>query len=841
MDLLRQHLLAVAVTVAASLAASISPAQDAAGPTSEPTLAREAALEASLPDAMRRELENRLRVLNVAAHPDDEDGALLKSFARQGAEIWTLFSTRGEGGQNAIGHDLEQELGSRREEETLAASAVVGSTPWFLGFPDFGFSKRADETFTRWGGRDEVVRRITWVIRTFKPHRIFTNHPQTGGHGHHQATSIALHEAIVAAADPARYPEQLAEGLAVWSADALFVRIGRDDPAAELTLAIDYDVAVEGDPAGKTLAEIAHTALLRHASQGPWRAFDAAAKHAARYTITWSSPTLRTLRELPQRTTPLPERSATAAFTIADLLALLASPAFSGTNAPSQARVDHWLTALAGAELAFPDDEGTTPRGALLPGEPLRFLVLLHGRDPLYRGAECAAALERLEPVLTLEGPGELTAQASAAAIAARPELRATFRDALAAAATLTVANAAPWSWPAPERTVGPFSGSHRHPFTARVTFTRDGRQLATLRLPITKAIAPALVGALSRDPLPLVRPPGTARANGALRLRFPTGRVPQGELHLRAPTGFHFESLGARLDALPVTLPAVQNLGDTSAPLFELPFTLVARELPPADPERATLRLPLAFALEFADGAPIATILGELAILDVLPPSTSRIAFVPGADGSAGLALDDLGVPCTRLSPEALAREPLTRFSHVLLDARTLGTSEALRQQSARLREFVARGGHVVVLYHKTSEWNEWAKLEQTPAPARLELADVRVCEESSAMTILAHGHPRLLHPNVILQRDFDGWTQERGLYFPEKGEKLSYDDRYVELLACADAGEPQHKGGLLEWRNEAGGTFVFCAYALHRQLRAGHGGGWRLFANLLALPPAR
>jgi len=804
--------------------------------TSESSLTREAAAAATLPDAMRRELECRLRILDVAAHPDDEDGALLRLFAAQGAETFTLFSTRGEGGQNAIGDDLSRALGSRREAETIAASRAVGSTPWFLGFPDFGFSKRPEETFARWGGREEVVRRLTWAIRRLRPHRVWTNHPQTGGHGHHQATSIALHEAVVAAADPARFPEQLADGLEPWSADALFVRLPREQEPTEQTLVLDYDVAPQDDPNGKTVAERAHDALLLHASQGPWGAFDPKTKHQGKYALTWSRDALRSPLEVAAHVAPLPPRAADAAFTLPDLLALLATDAFAGPRAPSRERVDGWITALAGAELVEPGAAEGAPREALLTGEPLRTLVLLHGRDPLYRGVECAAALRRFDVTLDVEGPATVGARAGTAEIAARPELAATWRDALAGVVTLAVAGDAPWSWPAPDATREPFPGTRAHPLAVRVDLARDGRRLASLRLPVAKAIAPAVVGELARDPLPLVRPPGTARAQGSLKLRFPSGRVPQGTLKLRAPAGCDFESLGARLDALPVVLDAGRQLGEDGAPLFELPFTLLLRELPPADPERATAKLPLAFALEFEDGVAITTVRGTLAVIDAAPPKGSRVAFVEGADGTAGLALDLLGVHCTRLSGEALARADLGDFTHVLLDARTLGASAALREQSARLRDFVARGGHVVALYHKSGEWNAAAKEEKTPSPAKLELSDVRVCEEEAAVTILAHGHPRLIRPNVILARDFDGWVQERGLYFPERGEKTTYDPAFTELLACADQGEEPHKGGLIEWRSPAGGTFLFCAYALHRQLREGHGGAWRLFANLLA-----
>jgi LmbE family N-acetylglucosaminyl deacetylase len=837
--------------------ASFAAAQEAAGATSERTLLREAESAGALPATLRRELANRLRILDVAAHPDDEDGALLRLHAEQGAETFTAFSTRGEGGQNTIGGQLFRELGTLRESETLAASAVVGSTPWFLGFPDFGYSKRADETFTRWGGRDEVVRRLTFVIRRLRPHRIFTNHPQTGGHGHHQATSIALHEAVVAAGDAARYPEQIAQGLSTWSADALFVRLGKDDPDSERTLEYDYDEPLADDPAGATYAAVAHAALLKHASQGPWRPFDPATKHRGRYVLTWSPQERRTLRDLPDRTASLSLAQDGAAFTVSDLLALLESAPFGDSARPSPERVGSWLQALCGAEIAFPDDDPEAPAEAVLPGHTLRVLLLLHGRDALWRGAEAAAALRRLVPRFTLSGPGTVTAQVDAAAIAARPDLAAQWRDALAGAATLAVAPGAASTWITEDHAASPFSAARRHPLSLRVELLRDDVALAEFSLPISKAIAPAVAGELSRDPLPLVRSPGAARATGFVRLAFPTGRVPQGPLRLVAPSGCSFESLGARLAALPFTLEATSNRGDRASPRFDLPFVLLVDALPAPAADRATVRRRLEFRLAFADGAPITTVAGELAVLDVTPPSGVRVAFVVGTDGSAGDAIDDLGVPCTRLSAEALAHEPLSRFTHVLLDLRTLGASAALRDQSARLREFAGSGGHVVALYHKPVEWNEWEAKGLSPAPLPLQISDARVCEEDAAVTLLLPGDRRFLEPNVILPRDFADWVQERGLCFPRKAPPPgpvasdapagtatakppppTYADGYLELLACADRGEEPLRGGWLEWRGEAGGSFTLLSLALHRQWRAAHGGAYRLLANLLARP---
>ena len=159
----------------------------------------------------------------VAAHPDDEDGSTLTVLRRKyGINTVSLFSTFGEGGQNAVGPELYEELGVIRARETIAASQVQGSEPHFLGFSDFGFSKSAEETFRAWGEK-EVLRRMVLQIRLLRPDAIITNHDTSSGHGHHQATGRVLLQAFDAAADPKQFPEQL-DQTKPWQVQRLFVR-----------------------------------------------------------------------------------------------------------------------------------------------------------------------------------------------------------------------------------------------------------------------------------------------------------------------------------------------------------------------------------------------------------------------------------------------------------------------------------------------------------------------------------------------------------------------------------------------------------------------------------------
>ena len=159
----------------------------------------------------------------VAAHPDDEDGSTLTILRRKyGVHTVSLFSTFGEGGQNAVGPELYEELGVIRARETMAAAEVQGSEPHFLGFRDFGFSKSAEETFRAWGEK-ELLRRMVLQIRLLRPDVIITNHDTTSGHGHHQATGRTVLLAFDAAADPKQFPEQLAQA-GTWQVQRLFVR-----------------------------------------------------------------------------------------------------------------------------------------------------------------------------------------------------------------------------------------------------------------------------------------------------------------------------------------------------------------------------------------------------------------------------------------------------------------------------------------------------------------------------------------------------------------------------------------------------------------------------------------
>ena len=211
--------------------------------------------------------------MSVSAHPDDEDGAALAYYARvKGVKTYTLFLTRGEGGQNEIGPQLYGELGAIRTKETLNAARILGSESYFLGFPDFGYSRTAAETFARWGGKDSVVARMVYYIRALQPDVIFSSHDTVTtkpgrAHGNHQAAGISIFEAFAKAADPAYHREQLQGGIRPWQAKKLYFRFYLRD---SLTRKGPFVIINPRGAANRdmTIDSVALAALRQHHSQG---------------------------------------------------------------------------------------------------------------------------------------------------------------------------------------------------------------------------------------------------------------------------------------------------------------------------------------------------------------------------------------------------------------------------------------------------------------------------------------------------------------------------------------------------------------------------------------------
>lgn len=215
-----------------------------------------------------------------------------------------------------------------------------------------------------------------------------------------------------------------------------------------------------------------------------------------------------------------------------------------------------------------------------------------------------------------------------------------------------------------------------------------------------------------------------------------------------------------------------------------------------------------------------------RVSIVDVKVPRGLKVGYVMGAGDEIPTVLKQVGMDVSLIPTEKLASEDLSRYGTIVLGIRAYDTQKDVIANNKKLLDYVAAGGTLVVQYETgVGDFNSG---HVTPYPAQLSRA--RVSVEESPVEILAPDDTVFHYPNQITQKDFDGWVQERGLYFMDQ-----WDDHFKPLLSCHDPGEQPQKGGLL--RAQYGkGTYIYAAYAFFRQLPAGVPGAIRLYVNLLS-----
>ncbi|HMA54410.1 MAG TPA: hypothetical protein VKT17_08100, partial [Acidobacteriota bacterium] len=201
------------------------------------------------------------------------------------------------------------------------------------------------------------------------------------------------------------------------------------------------------------------------------------------------------------------------------------------------------------------------------------------------------------------------------------------------------------------------------------------------------------------------------------------------------------------------------------------------------------------------------------------------RVGYIMGAGDEVADALRHLGVEVTMLTDEMLETSDLSSFDAIVVGVRAYNTRDRLKTANRRLLDYVEHGGDLVVQYNVAS-----SSLAGGIGPYPLTIGRDRVTVESAPVTFPVPGHPLLNVPNKITSWDFEGWIQERGLYFAS-----SWDGKYEAVLSSHDPGEPDLNGGLL-FARYGKGVFIFTAYAWFRQLPAGVPGAFRIFANLIS-----
>jgi len=863
--------------------------------------------------ALRR-LGTTARLMQVVAHPDDEDGGMLTLEAR-GHGVSTLLMTlnRGEGGQNKIGSNLSDVLGVLRAEELLASDQYYGVQERFSRVADFGFSKSPEETFAKWGGHDVALGDMVRVIRTFRPDVLVARFSGTDrdGHGHHQASSILAKEAFRAAADPKRFPEQIAAGLEPWQAKKFY--IGNVCGFGAMTCpdenwTLKLNTGERDADLGMGYVQFAMQGLRHQMSQGAanwtidpgdrftfYKLVDSVAPpkldkdgHEKDFfdgidtTLTGLAARLGTEEaKLPRLRSELSGiadfvaqarqsanrndlygtgvRLATVASDlrrahreVAD--ASLANSAKADLLIRLEEEIGEAETALSLAlnvSLAAVVDSGgrndgtsALPKEAdalttVSPGQEFLVAVKFHNgsKDPLVVNA------------LKLEVPAgwnTISERIRPEAVKPGDELRVTFK--------LRVPKDAAYARPYWHRD-DPETESINHidnekyatlPFPppalrARVKYVWTGGSDAGLENNISAVVVTPFVDEAGKElsrPLAVVPAfsvmlePGTqviSTHNGAsstvtVGVTSDLARSEHGVLRLELPQGWKSEPAEQALE--------LSHRGEKKEVQFKV-FPADLRE------GRATLRAVLDVAGEkYSEGYTLVTRedLGSfyyyqparqrVSMVDVRVPHDLKVGYVMGAGDDIPTVLAQVGMDVTLIPADKLGSEDLRRFETIVLGIRAYDTQKDVAANNKRLLDFVSAGGTLVMQYNTGVD--DFNGGQFTPYPAKLSRA--RVSVEEAPVEILAPKDSVFHYPNTITAHDFDGWVQERGLYFMS-----SWDDHFEALLSCHDPDEDAQKGGLLK-TNYGKGIFIYAGYAFFRQLPAGVPGAVRLYVNLLS-----
>ncbi|MEQ1898829.1 MAG: PIG-L family deacetylase [Vicinamibacterales bacterium] len=842
-------------------------------------------------------LQTTASVLHTGAHPDDEDSFFIARTVRgDHARVAYLSLNRGEGGQNIIGSELFEALGVIRTEELLQARRLDGGDQFFTRTYDYGFSKSLEEASAKWTERD-VLGDMVRVIRTYRPLVIYSRFRGTAadGHGHHSFAGYITPLAFTAAADPAQFPEQVAEGLRPWQARKLYRGQGFPPNAADPP-SVQVQAGALDPVIGRSYAEIASEGRSQHKSQsmggievrGPLttglKLLQSLTSARAPGAASEAAPETGVFDGIDTSLTGLANVSGLPAGTLQSELAALSAAARRALDEFNALQPRRSVPALAATLKAVrAARRALAGSGAAASGvtETARadadFLLAIKEReavDALVRASEITvdplADRETVVPGGTVTVSARLFGSKDAAAnISARVKAPAGWTIALAsgegqdetgnpfarreqpafgARYTVTVSPDAPptqpyflerrrqtesYAWSSASRGL-PFD-----PPLLEVEYAMEiGGEPVVVSQTVQYRMADQVRGELRRDVN--VTPAVTVGLDSRL-LIVPAGGAVTGQRLVVQARSFSQQPVTGTLR---LRLPA----GWTSTPA-EAPITLKPGEQTSAP---FVVRAPAGRKPGSLSITAEAVIAGTAYTQDVqviaYPHIQTHRVYSPA---TATAQVIDLKVATVKVGyvmgtgddvPDAIRRMGV---AVTMLGPDTLATGDlsafdtivvGIRASQAR-PDFVANHGRLLQYVERGGtlivqyQQNDYIAKKLLPFPA--EMAS-RVTDENAPVEILQPTHPVFNFPNAITAADFSGWVQDRNLYAFTK-----FDPKYLPLLATADRGEAPQTGGQVV--AEIGkGRFVYTSYAWFRQLPAGVPGAYRQFANLVSLSKA-
>ena len=779
-------------------------------------------------------------LLYVAAHPDDENTRLISLFSNQyNYNTAYLSMTRGDGGQNLIGTELQESLGLIRTQELLEARKIDGGQQFFTTANDFGYSKHPDETLKIWN-KNEILAQIVFRIREFKPDVIINrfDHRTPGStHGHHSSSAILSEIAFSLAANPKAYPEQLND-VAVWQPTRQFYntswwaygsreKFKNADKSNMITL--------ESNPInnllGRSNAEIASKSRSQHKSQG-----------------FGSSPGLGSQEEYLE----------------------LINGSIPKKNNPFQGIDTNWSRVKGGNAIGLLIEEILADFNFEKPYKSIQQLLKIHSKIKALKPGHwrtiklkevtnlvqyclglrlqfntskpIGVANTLIEITLKALNPSPIKVSIEKIVGAVNLDTKQSLSKNKAwqesKSILLPKVQTTPY-WLIEKGDIGNYKVSNPdlkglaetpNPIQAIFELNIDGN-LILINVPLTFRSTDRVKGEVVEN-FQLV-PKITTQINERVIL-FKENTPKKVSLIVTS----HTENLKGIVTLLTSKHWKISPTSqDFNIPMAEVSQEFVFEVTPP---EGNTTGLFTSLVTQGDQNYNMQ--LNEISYPHIskqylltpnetkavkidLKTNVNHIAYLKGAGDKIAENLRNIGIEVTEFNINNLRLERLINFPTLVVGIRAFNVHKDLTFKNQILWDYVKQGGTVVVQYNTSRGFNS-----DLAGPYPISFNRDRVTNENSKVTLLNPLHPLLNKPNKITSNDFDGWVQERGLYFSNE-----WDAKYEPLLSMNDKGETPKKGSLLV-ADHGKGKFIFTGLSFFRQLPAGVPGAYRLFANIIS-----
>lgn len=834
-------------------------------------------------------LKTTASVLHTQAHPDDEHADLLTYLSRgEGVRTALLSLNRGESGGNVLGVEFFDQLGLLRTEEFLLAGSYYGLDDlYFTRLVDYGFSKRVEEAYEKWG-KQNVLSEMVRVIRINRPLVIISRFHGTvrDGHGNHQAAGEISQEAYKLAGDATAFPEQITkEGLRPWKALKLY----RGGIRANEHWNIQLNTGMYSPWLGQSYKNFSLLGYSLHRSQNGGHRNEA------------NGPFIQYYERLQSQV-----KSDEKENSFFDGIDTSISGIFKITGETAPAGIAPLLTEIAaevnGAINAFQLQNSANiipfltnglskTRSAiqLITNQP-EALFMLQIKERQFIDAINAALSINLQAMAVPQGTKEKRGfyepqPTMGFAVAGQPfkvmAVMVNNGPVLIEPKSINLIAPANWKIDNNQQDLKPLqmnektelaytvtvpeSASYSQPYFGRNSLQQNqyqlqdkqyenlpwsatalqvsasyliNNELVEIQMPVqvsqvnlpygydkyTLKVAPAI--AVNVQPKLGIIPKNSKMKSFYIQVELINNYDSsiKGDLILKVPAGWKVQPLQTPF--------SFSKAGEKNN--FSIKISLPAIEERTYDIQVTAT----ANGKEYTEGYDLIshrdldqTVLYHPAIASIKGINVNvvpglHIGYVMGVGDEVPQGLEQLGAKVQLLNTNDLSSGRLEQYDVIMIGTRAYAVRQDLHTYNQRLLTYAKNGGHLIVLFQTP----EFIPERMAPYPAELPGNSEEVSEEDSPIKLLHSHHQVLNYPNKITLNDFENWVEQRGSKFFSK-----WDTAYVPIISTQDVGQAPQSGGWLIAKYGKG-NYTYCAYSFHRQLPYGVEGAYRIMANLIS-----